>query len=804
MEHRAGTAESWQEAVLHWGFTEAGRVSLEGGVRITATVAEQVKQCLKEELGPEELEERILAEVAYAALHDAVRASTAGADNWDLLTRIPSAWGTLLYMTVCPQAPGHGEERWVLRGIRHLPMADGSDPAIPKMPVNAQKMLYTFLRECFPAGERLLTSAVGATLKKFEFDFKALGYAKLGQMLGAMDRCAVQLPGGLGVGAGIYLMPDPCWDEDAPALPTAAEIEALLAKDAPPAPKAPSPAPGWEGMEQYGLAQVEPALLEPLPADGAQVYVTLNAQKSLLNGISGGTADEMARLSAEQWRTLRENYALGRRLCFARRNIHQENSYYFPTGFSTPAGEPLFQAVSPNNREAGKGICLFIGTLRKQRTAEPAGTVPAPRPEPAPVPDVPLALPESLSEAEVFIPQAVYNAMYCLLNDAYVDLRNKTLRLCPTPEEMQMLRDSYTRAHAAGQVCPVKDGYLFQVDQWKTPHGRPLQALIVPNQRADGAPWVLKRVSPAPPRQALERWAYIGSWEELLNRLADMALKENWDFADNNRKPVLKSYLCYTFYRLQLEGKVTEGDRLAVFNTGLVNDTYDDIYAVFVPNAANPRWRWRFQDLCVKGEGLWGKKIVSCFSSLPQPARYFKAEDLLYDCSKLPEMDKNHIVLERLHRWPVDVLRSELESPEAVRLLDRLEAAAPAERDDRFEDLRSYLETNQRARNRLVDRLNSAVERAVKRVRWNYQTALPAYFPTHNSMSLMLPLDLNGSGRDDVALVVERQPSGAYLGATILTLDMAYVDARLVCRPDKDWLNNESIRDVAGEEEADD
>ena len=33
---------------------------------------------------------------------------------------------------------------------------------------------------------------------------------------------------------------------------------------------------------------------------------------------------------------------------------------------------------------------------------------------------------------------------------------------------------------------------------------------------------------------------------------------------------------------------------------------------------------------------------------------------------------------------------------------------------------------------------------------------------------------------------------------------MAYVDARLICRPDKDWLNNERIREVAGDEEADD
>lgn len=44
MEHKTGTIESWQEAVQHWGFAEAGRVSLEGGVRITAQARSRMKR----------------------------------------------------------------------------------------------------------------------------------------------------------------------------------------------------------------------------------------------------------------------------------------------------------------------------------------------------------------------------------------------------------------------------------------------------------------------------------------------------------------------------------------------------------------------------------------------------------------------------------------------------------------------------------------------------------------------------------------------------------------------------------------
>ena len=42
--------------------------------------------------------------------------------------------------------------------------------------------------------------------------------------------------------------------------------------------------------------------------------------------------------------------------------------------------------------------------------------------------------------------------------------------------------------------------------------------------------------------------------------------------------------------------------------------------------------------------------------------------------------------------------------------------------------------------------------------------------------------------RVDNVLVVELTESGNYQGQTILTPKQAYLDARLVCRPDSDWL----------------
>lgn len=43
----------------------------------------------------------------------------------------------------------------------------------------------------------------------------------------------------------------------------------------------------------------------------------------------------------------------------------------------------------------------------------------------------------------------------------------------------------------------------------------------------------------------------------------------------------------------------------------------------------------------------------------------------------------------------------------------------------------------------------------------------------------------------DVALVVERLSNGNFLGHTILSLRDAYSNARLIARPDSDWLHIE-------------
>lgn len=188
---------------------------------------------------------------------------------------------------------------------------------------------------------------------------------------------------------------------------------------------------------------------------------------------------------------------------------------------------------------------------------------------------------------------------------------------------------------------------------------------------------------------------------------------------------------------------------------------------------------------------------MSTFNPLPQRAAHFsRKEDLLFDGQRPLQRDADHILLDNIGRLPYEFLEEELRGNNAaLEALDRAERAeGTGARSVALQDLRDEIEADARTKRRLVNRLDDAIELAQKRVEWNFKTAVPAFYPTKNSMSLLLPLDLTDDERPDVALVVELVESGAYLGQTILTMNMAYNNARLISRPDSDWLNT-SIRE---------
>ena len=87
-------------------------------------------------------------------------------------------------------------------------------------------------------------------------------------------------------------------------------------------------------------------------------------------------------------------------------------------------------------------------------------------------------------------------------------------------------------------------------------------------------------------RTDLFSFAFFPRYNNAIRYLAEnLADTEEWDFSDVQQKKysILKNYLEFTFRKLKQEGKVcySSDNKNACFNTGLVTDNLEDIFALF-------------------------------------------------------------------------------------------------------------------------------------------------------------------------------------------------------------------------------
>ena len=231
---------------------------------------------------------------------------------------------------------------------------------------------------------------------------------------------------------------------------------------------------------------------------------------------------------------------------------------------------------------------------------------------------------------------------------------------------------------------------------------------------------------------------------------------------------------------------------------------FDDIYACFEQycDANNNVVGREFIGFCTGAEQGLGKRLRTSIRPLPQPASYLtEKEDLLFDLELELQEAEEHILLDNIHRLPLEFLSRQLggydgigQLIQQIRQLPDRQTLSDKELKNQlpYMQLRGMLKQNINAYNELRVQLRDAIEIARRKVRWNYKTATPCYYPTEDCMCLLLPLALADRNKVDAALVVRLYRNTEpylYRGETILTLPQAYRNARLVSRPDNDWLN---------------
>lgn len=287
---------------------------------------------------------------------------------------------------------------------------------------------------------------------------------------------------------------------------------------------------------------------------------------------------------------------------------------------------------------------------------------------------------------------------------------------------------------------------------------------------------------------SLRRYADLGDEDQMLHALAAKTHPgDRWDFMSSSVRlmPILWSYLFQTFAKLEMEDNDPEMAHLpkgimtfevpaeenprdaghyAALNTGLITRFYEDIFALF-KKVENPRaGKPSYQLIAFDPRGSGHGQLLAYLDPLPRRARYFNStSDLVFDNDARIDTNFEHIITDRSYRIIPD--------PELQTATDR--------------------ETIER---RLGSILQTAIRTVHNRLRWNYKTAIPQYFPTKKKIQFLLPLCLDPGRPDSVdAVLVVEKVGKAYQAFTVLRLDWAYSNARLIARTDSDWLTPDKI-----------
>lgn len=237
---------------------------------------------------------------------------------------------------------------------------------------------------------------------------------------------------------------------------------------------------------------------------------------------------------------------------------------------------------------------------------------------------------------------------------------------------------------------------------------------------------------------------YFGDFNQRMNDLATLS-PENWNFAGRSDNGILKNYLQYTYRKLDEEAKFVTDSAYKIFNTGLFTEYYEPIFAYLLPNTAGGSQPYYLKSFMTPYDlGEMG------ISELPERANYFENPELLvFDAKCSINVQFKHI----------------LSDPNNV---DRIPASIKNEKNIQ-----------------LI--LTGAIDTMKKKITANYKIAVPQYF--NGKIQLLLPLCLVDPDKPDMALVVTKNASGNfYQGHTCLTLEMAYNNARLIAKPDSNWL----------------
>lgn len=500
-----------------------------------------------------------------------------------------------------------------------------------------------------------------------------------------------------------------------------------------------------------------------------------------------------------------------------------------PASISTPVAQSCMPQQTPAASISAPQAARQPAFAGHSPAAHAAATF-SPNPDrQVPTPEVLADYPQSISR-DVFCPTAILSTLSRIL-PIQVDL-------------MAVLDEDWSAARAMGTVCGSRSRAVFPLRYLREDGSQPVELTLKRtgkpglNMRwavalvdgddgtgdmhetasleglpvADQGAWSdLGTPSPAgsqavDPIREFATFATISSWDAVLGDLARMVAPERWSYpgtevtpsaAGATRYGILREYLVVTFHCVRAQGKLgtsSAGD-FAAFNTGLATPSGDDVFACFEPCRVNTPWR--FAGFALAGSGDLGRRITSELECIPQAATYLTSlDDVVPQPDARVALDFHTLLDDCLGRLPRGFLRDALADMEGpCGMLDRMgDTSLPvAQRTEAQVRLARFITGTPAVYRRLTRALDGAVDAAIAACRRNYRLAVPVFDPAADAMKLLLPLCLVNYRQADVALVVQRQPSGIWQGTRFVSLPRAYVSARVVCTEQPSWLAFENV-----------
>lgn len=253
----------------------------------------------------------------------------------------------------------------------------------------------------------------------------------------------------------------------------------------------------------------------------------------------------------------------------------------------------------------------------------------------------------------------------------------------------------------------------------------------------------------------IKRFSYLGKSEEFkgkLEYLITIAEPEKWNQTDihtGHQNSTIFYYILHTFDRCYNQNKISVDTSAenAFFNTGLMDIQGNEIFGHFTKskyynNDVNVSNYWYFKGFLKSND----REFVTKCALKPDIATYFDDYNEVYFNSSLPiELNFDHFY------------------------------------DDNLDRLPSELSTLDKSTARLV--FTGFLDFAKKKIKRNDRIPVPQFY--NGKITFLIPIVV--FGKQTVIIALEKI-NDVYVANTVLTLGMAYNCARLLNKPESNWL----------------